>query len=184
MRKYLTQALINESINRLADAARTVDEFAEVVTWFDVLDEHKQEAYNKTMKQFDGDVFEWLCYRNTRLYEGDILPLLFTCVCKMHNLIEDDEISELMNKATDKQKHIFFLRVFRGCSPQQIAACLDMTDRNVRDMTNKMVAKIQKNLFDLLSKRYENKIPLTSREIKFLNRYRLSLGLKEVGVKK
>jgi len=93
-------------------------------------------------------------------------------------LIEDDEISELMNKATDKQKHIFFLRIFRNCSPQQIATCLDMTDRNVRDMTNKMVAKIQKNLFDLLLKRRENKIPLTSREIKFLNRYILSLEQK------
>ena len=165
MRKYLTQGLINESINRLADAARTVDEFAEVVTWFDVLDEHKQEAYNKQMKQFGEDVFDWLCYRNTGLYEGDILSLLFTCVCQMHNLIEDDEVSKLVNRATDKQKHIFFLRVFRDCSPQQIASCLDMT--------NKMIAKIQKDLFDLLSKRQENKIILTSRESKFLDIYSL-----------
>ncbi|MCL2055574.1 MAG: hypothetical protein FWG90_14245 [Oscillospiraceae bacterium] len=68
MRKYLTQAMIRESIERLELAARTVDEFEIVVGWW------------------------------------------------------------------DKQKRIFFLRVIRGCSPQKIAACLEMTDRNVRDM--------------------------------------------------
>lgn len=172
MQTYLTQGLINESINRLADAARTVYEFEEIVTLLDALDKRKQEAYNKKMKRFEGDTFDWFCYRNTRLYEGDILSLIFTCVCQMHNLIEDNEVAELINKATDKQKRIFFLRVFRGCSPQQIAACLDITDRNVRDMTNKMVAKVQKGLFDLLSKRHENKIPLTSRESEFLDTYK------------
>jgi len=183
MQKYLTQALINESINRLADAARTVNEFEGIVTWLDVLDEHKQEAYYKKMKQFDGDVFDWLCYRNTGLYEGDILSLLHTCVCQMHNLLEDDEVSALVNKATDKQKNIFFLRVFRGCSPQQIAACLGMTDRNVRDLTDKMVAKIQKGLFDLLMKRQEDKVTLTGRETEFLDTYNAKPKQKD-GVKK
>ena len=92
MRKYLTQALINESIDRLAEAARTESEFKEIADWFDALDKRTQEAYNKKMKRFDGDTFDWMCYRNTGLYEGDILSLLFSCVCQMHNLLEDDEV--------------------------------------------------------------------------------------------
>ena len=181
MRKYLTQVLINESIDRLADAARTENEFRKIVTWFDALDERTQNAYNKKTRQLDRDVFDWVCYRNTGLYEGDILSLLFSCVCQMHDLLEDSEVSALVNKATYKQKNVFFLRVFRGCSSQQIAACLDMTDRNVRDLTDKMVAKIQKGLFELFTKRQKNKISLTNREINFLNIYNKN---QKGGVKK
>jgi hypothetical protein len=47
MRKYLTQAMIAESISRLEDAARTVEEFEEVVEWWDKLDKRVQEAFEK-----------------------------------------------------------------------------------------------------------------------------------------
>ena len=38
MRKYLTQAMLAESISRLEDAARTQAEFENVIEWWDIRD--------------------------------------------------------------------------------------------------------------------------------------------------
>jgi len=144
--------MIRESIERLELAARTVDEFEIVVGWWDKLDEKIQEAFEKTVWSTDNNKFDWNKFSAT-IRQADLLHILFHCICQMHNLIEDDELSALFEKATDKQKRIFFLRVIRGCSPQKIAACLEMTDRNVRDMENKMLAKIRKEFYLILKKR-------------------------------
>jgi hypothetical protein len=94
----------------------------------------------------------------------------------MHNLIEDDDLSRLFDKATDKQKRIFYLRIIRGCTPQKIAACLEMTDRNVRDMEKKMTENIRKGFYMVLKKRQEEEKWLRKHEVVFINKIEQNMG--------
>ena len=47
MRKYLTQAMLAESISRLEDAARTQAEFENVIEWWDKRDKKIRDALTK-----------------------------------------------------------------------------------------------------------------------------------------
>jgi DNA-directed RNA polymerase specialized sigma24 family protein len=175
MRKYLTQAMVRESIERLEEAARTDEEFEVVVDWWDKLDKKIQEAFEKTIWSTDNNKFDWNKYSAT-IKQADISHMLFHCVCQMHNLIEDDDFAQLFEKATDKQKEILFLRVVRGCTPQKIAACLEMTDRNVRDMENRIIGKIKKGFYIILKKRQDKKIKLRKHELEFISKIEQNIG--------
>lgn len=173
MRKYITQATLRGSVERLELAARTGSEFTELVDLYDRLDERKQAAYEKTVWSTDSDQFDWNAFSaGTAESRGDILQMLFSCICQMHNLVEDGVLSRLIEKATFKQKEVFFFRYIRGCSPQTIAACLDMTDRNVCGLTGKMLTNIQNGLYESLAGRRENGLYLTGREAAFLDTYK------------
>ncbi len=193
MRKYVTQAEVRESIERLVDitqavehesferlgdAARNNDEFNELVKKMDELDEKVQDAYGKTVWSTDNEKFNWDAYSaKAPDTSRDILQILFCCICQMHHLIEDKDISLLIEKATNKQKEVFFLRYIRYCSPQTIAELLNVTDRNVRDLIDKMLTKIQDGLYDALMNRRGNNIHLTKREAAFLNTYKPKRGV-------
>jgi DNA-directed RNA polymerase specialized sigma24 family protein len=175
MRKYLTQAMVRESIERLEVAARTVEEFETVVDWWDKLDKKIQEAFEKTVWSTDSEKFNWNKH-SANIRQADISHILFHCFCQMHNLIEDDDLARLFEKATDKQKEIFFLRVVRGCTPQKIAVCLEMTDRNVRDMENRMIRNIKKGFYIILKKRQDEKILLRKHELEFISKIEQNTG--------
>ncbi len=172
MRKYVTQAVLRESIERLELAARTEPEFKELVYEYDELDKRVQGAYGKTVWSTDSDKFDWNAFlAGTPEKQGDILQMLFACICKMHNLVEDYDISCLIEKSTFKQKEVFFFHYIRGLSPQTLAEYLNTTDRNVRDLIGKMLTNIQNGLHESLTKRRENGIYLTGRETAFLDTY-------------
>ena len=169
MRKYMTQALVRESIARIEEAARTDKEFEELIDLWDELGKKIQEAFEKTVWSTDSEQFNWHLF-SVSMQQKDILYMLFHCICQMHNLIEDDDLSRLFENATDKQKEVFFLRFIRGCTPQKIAACLDVTDRNVRDLINKMMANIRKGFYIILKNRQIDEKPLLTYQVEFLQK--------------
>ena len=180
MRKYLTQAMIAESISRLEDAARTQAEFENVVEWWDKRDKRIKDALDKKVlpiahATFDiglhrkGDHRKKSVFGGRNHYHEDFLNSLCCCICQMHNLTEDSDLSRLINKATDKQKTVFFPRVIKGCTPQKIALCHGMTDRNVRDIVDRMVSKIRKGMYEVLKKRQVDGVSLTMQQRDFLN---------------
>jgi uncharacterized protein (UPF0147 family) len=101
--------------------------------------------------------------------DEEFLNTLYCCKCQMHNLTDDSDLSRLINKATDKQKAIFFPRVIKNCTPQKIAQCYGMTDRNVRDIVDRMVSNIRKGMYEALKKRQDEGISITLRQRDFLN---------------
>ena len=130
MRKYLTQAMIGESISRLEDAARTQAEFENVIEWWDKRDERVRDALDKKIlsvanETFDIGLFKKGDHRMKNYFGGrnyyyeDFINPLYYCICQMHNLTDDADLSRLINKATDKQKAVFFPRIIRKCSPQK-----------------------------------------------------------------
>lgn len=172
MRKYVTQAVVRGSIERLELSARTESEFMKLVDDYDELDKKVQGAYGKTVWSTDSDKFDWNAFlAGTPEKRGDILQMLFACICQMHNLVEDNDLSRLIEKSTFKQKKVFFFHYIRGLPPQAIAVYLDTTDRNVRDLMGKMLTNIRDGLYESLTKRRDNGVYLTGREAAFLDTY-------------
>ena len=180
MRKYLTQAMLAESISRLEDAARTQEQFENVIEWWDKRDKRIKDALDKKVlpvanATFDIGLYRKGDYRQKNVFNGrnfyyeDYLNLIFCCVCQMHNLTEDSDLSRLINKATDKQKAVFFPRIIKGCTPQKIAECHGMTDRNVRDITDRMISKIRIGMYEALKKRRAEGGSMTVQQRDFLN---------------
>ena len=180
MRKYLTQAMLAESISRLEDAARTHDEFKNVIDWWNKRDKRIQAAFDKKFRPIANNTFDIGLYkegdhRQKCLFNGrnqhheDLTEIIHSCVCQMHNLTDDGDLSRLIDKATDKQKAVFFPRAIKGCAPQKIAACHGMTDRNVRDIVDRTISKIRKSMYEVLIKRQAEGISLTLQQRDFLN---------------
>ena len=180
MRKYLTQAMLAESISRLEDAARTQAEFENVIDWWDKRDKKIADALDKKVKPIANATFDVGLYRKgdwrmRDLFAGrnhfneDFLNLIFCCPCQMHNLTDDNDLSRLINKATDKQKAVFFPRIIRRCTPKKIALCHGMTDRNVRDIVDRMISNIRKGMYEVLKERQTEGLSLTLRQKNFLH---------------
>ena len=179
MRKYLTQAMLAESISRLEDAARTQAEFENVIEWWDIRDKKIRDALDKKVLEvahatFDIGLFHKGDYRMKSMFGGrnhyheDFLNPLCCCICQMHNLTDDSDLSRLIDKATDKQKAVFFPRVIKNCTPQKIALCPGMTDRNVRDIVDRTITKIRKGMYEVLKTRQAEDISLTLEHKTFL----------------
>jgi len=101
MRKYLTQA-----------------EFENVNEWWDKRDKRIRDALDKKVlpiahTTFDVGLFRKGDYRRKSMFDGrnhyyeDFLTPLCCCICQMHNLTDDNDLSRLINKATEKQKAVF-----------------------------------------------------------------------------
>ena len=63
MRKYLTQAMITQSLLRLEDAARTQAEFENVIEWWDKREKRIQDALDKKVLQVAVSTFDIGLYR-------------------------------------------------------------------------------------------------------------------------
>jgi len=179
MRKYLTQAMLAESISRLEDAARTQAEFEDIIELWDERDKKKKDAYEKKMmplanETFDIGVFKKGSHRMKSQFNGrnhyieDFITPLYCCICQMHNLTDDADLSRLIDKATDKQKAVFFPKVIKNCTPQKIALCHGMTDRNVRDIVDRTIGKIRKGMYEVLKRRQAEGGSLTLEHKAFL----------------
>ncbi|MCL1882332.1 MAG: hypothetical protein FWF81_01075 [Defluviitaleaceae bacterium] len=174
MQKQLVRDLKREALLRLEESARTEDDFLCVLKQWDRLDKNRIARENYYEQLISSDMFDWSIFDEEAKMrdENDFFPLMFSCICKMHELIEDEDISRLLNAATEKQKRVFFPRVIKGFTTTKIAHCHGITDRNVRKLLDVMLNKLRHNLYEALQKRHETE-PQTAtlREKNFLANY-------------
>jgi len=166
----LKHNLKREGLIRMEEAARTEYDFQRVVMRWD-------EIYKERLKKealLSSDMFDWSDFDNeSRMRdEDDIFTWMFCCICKMYELMDDPDICRLLNKATDKQKAVFFPRIVKNCTTQNIAQCYGMTDRNVRKLIDLMIDNIRHGLYEALTERHKNNPQkATLRELRFLATY-------------
>ena len=146
-RQKLKRGLDRESLNRLEGAARTEEEFEVVNREWDRLDRNRERRERYYEQLVSNAMFDW-DFRDKVAYDEDYLNIIFRCICQMHLLTANQKLSRLVDKATDKQKVVFFTRYILGCSAAKIAACHGMTERNVR----KLIATMLKNIHDGLQR--------------------------------
>jgi len=170
----LIHRLRRASLIRLEEAARTEYEFERVIKRWDEI--HKERLKKERSKEalLSSDMFDWSEFDaiDGMRDEYDFFTWMFCCICQMHELIDDPDIYRLLNKATDKQKAVFFPRVIKNCSTTKIAECHGMTDRNVRKLIDLMLDNMRHGLYEALTERHKiAPSSATLREKEFLATY-------------
>ena len=184
-RKKLKRELEREALSRLEDAARTEEDFQNVVTWWNRLDANRErkERYHEIGRS---DVpLEWgmspdeivipapiqHVYRK-QIQKGDFLDAVFNCPFEMHELVTDADISRAIFALKDVQKELLYQLAIRGYSCQIIAAFRKQTDRNIRKIRDTKLRKLRKSYIQVLQQRIDNQISLTKKEQLFYDSYK------------
>ena len=155
MRGQLKRDTAREELTRMEEAARTEKEFETVIEEWDRLDSNRERRERYHEQRMTDKMFEWDIFAKQMRQSKDFINDFFMCICEMHNLVHDPDISRLIGEATDKQKAVFFPRVIVGCSTTKISHCHEMTDRNVRKLLDLMLDNIRCELYEILVERRE-----------------------------
>ena len=174
-----------EALARLEDSARTEEDFANVVTWWNRLDANRErkERYHEIGRS---DVpLEWGMSPDEivipapirhvfwkQILKGDFLDAIYDCPFEMHELVTDEDISKAIFTLKDVQKELLYQLAIKGYSCQLIAAFREQTDRNIRKIRDTMLKKLRKAFIQALQNRVDNHISLTKTEQIFYDTYR------------
>lgn len=178
-RKKLKRELQAEALARLEDAARTVSDFEKVVAWWDKLDANRErrERYHELSRSGDdlpldyGAAKDGLFFPDTlndvlekQLRKGDFIDAIFYCPYDIHELVTEENLSDILLELSEDHKELLFLYAVR----LRIAAIRGQTDRNIRKVRVTMLKKIQKKLLPALLEKAKKQQPLTLLEKDFL----------------
>ena len=186
-KKKLKRELRREALTRLEEAARTQNEFNEVVAWWDKLDENR-ERRERDHEVLRGDVpLEYGAVQEGNIFpaflcspfwwelcSGYFLNIIFDCPYEMHELLADDFLSKMIFELKEDHKELFYYKVLRRYSSTALGAVLGQTDRNIRKKWTRLMKRMQKKLFKYLTDRKKAKLSLTQRETAFLAQFRES----------
>ena len=182
-RKKLKRELQAEALARLEDAARTVSDFEKVVAWWDKLDANRErrERYHELSRSGDdlpldyGAAKDGLVFPDTlndvlekQLRKGDFIDAIFYCPYDIHELVTEENLSDILLELSEDHKELLFLYAVRLFSSTRIAAIRGQTDRNIRKVRVTMLKKIQKKLLPALLEKAKKQQPLTLLEKDFL----------------
>lgn len=182
-RKKLKRELQAEAHARLEDAARTVSDFEKVVAWWDKLDANRErrERYHELSRSGDdlpldyGAAKDGLFFPDTlndvlekQLRKGDFIDAIFYCPYDIHELVTEENLSDILLELSEDHKELLFLYAVRLFSSTRIAAIRGQTDRNIRKVRVTMLKKIQKKLLPALLEKAKKQQPLTLLEKDFL----------------
>lgn len=154
--KKLKRELQAEALARLEDAARTVSDFEKVVAWWDKLDANRErrERYHELSRSGDdlpldyGAAKDGLFFPDTlndvlekQLRKGDFIDAIFYCPYDIHELVTEENLSDILLELSEDHKELLFLYAVRLFSSTRIAAIRGQTDRNIRKVRVTMLKK-------------------------------------------
>ena len=100
--------------------------------------------------------------------KGEFIDSIFYCPYDIHELVTDEDMSNILQDLNEDQKFLLFLWALRQYSSTRIAAIKGQSDRNIRKVRNTMLKKIRKKLLEALTKKVKAQQPLTLLEKDFL----------------
>ncbi|MDL2231962.1 hypothetical protein LJB89_00110 [Tyzzerella sp. OttesenSCG-928-J15] len=192
-RKQLVRDAKREALKRMEEAARTIKDYERVVKKWDQLDENRERREGRNeIGRPDEEMLHWTegedgeirTELNTVIprplehewwrqhIQGNFLDTIFDCPFEMHELTSSPTISNLLKTLNVNQCEIMYYRVIRQYSPQRIAKLRGQSDRNIRKVYDKLIAGLRDTLNQWLSPRYDEGLPLTLRQRRFIERYR------------
>lgn len=155
-RKLLKRDIKRMALLRLEDSARTEEDFKEVISIWDRNDSNRErkKRYHEVGRSVvpleygaseDGIVFPMpgnkVLWR--QILKGDFIDAIFNCPFEMHELIENERLSETIYNLKPEHKEILYYLTVRNLSPQQIAVIKKCTDRNVRKVKTTILNKLR-----------------------------------------
>jgi hypothetical protein len=197
LRETLKRKARAEYLRRLENAARTLEEYREVVAMYDKLDaarekrEQRREVgkfesmyqiaiagdkrdYPVRLSYGDGAVVPPpICHPYWReLMRGDFIGYIFDSAENMWQIIGDWQVGRLLRDVlTAKQKEALFLSAVRLASTEQIACYTDKTDRAVRRLIAAALENIRSKLAPEIKARLDGGLPVTLEKRRFLEWY-------------
>lgn len=193
----LKRALREEALARVEEAARTEQDYLEVLDEWDRLDRNRTRR-NQRHEFLRGDVplefgmkntYDALVYPAYRmapterqLQRGNFLDFLADCPYEMHDLTDKGYIRSAILDMKDDHKELLYFLGIKLMSPAQVAAFRGQTDRNVRKVKATMLRRVQKRLYAALREMSENGYSLSLRERSFLLRYEAEMMTSEQSV--
>ena len=183
--KKLQRQLRQEALTRLEEAARTEDDFANVIEWWDRLDANRErkERYHEICRNgvdFPleyGAVVGGLIYPshigaalNQQARRGEYLEVISCCPFEMQDLVSTDSLYQVISALKDERKELLFLCGIQQLSSASIAEIRGQTDRNIRKVRNTLFRQIYKKLTPILEERKKRGLPLTREEKLFLGK--------------
>ena len=187
--KKLKRDQEREALLRLEEAARTEEDFREVVKKWNHRDENRErrERYHEVLRgkntpplEFnmipDGYAFpaslNGVLSRQNR--KGDFLDTIFYCVYDLHELVPQKYVSVPLAELPDDRKELMFLYLIEHWSTMKIASWRHQSDRNIRKIRNTSLKHIRKKILPILMRMDAKGEPLTTWERRFLAKEKAS----------
>ncbi|MBO4471431.1 MAG: sigma-70 family RNA polymerase sigma factor [Clostridia bacterium] len=183
--KKLKRELEREALTRMELAARTEQDYREVVKTCNRLDANRErrERYHEVLRGKKSPPLEWnmnpdgyifpaalngvLSHQNRN---GDFLDTIFYCPYDIHELVPQMYISTPLHDLPDDRKELLFLYLIEHWSTLKIAGWRGQSDRNIRKIRNTALQKIRRKALPVLLRMEEAGVPLTNWERNFLSK--------------
>lgn len=181
-RKKLKRELRAEALARLEDAARTQQDFENVIAWWDKLDANRErrERYHELSRSGDDVPLDYGASANELYFpdtlndvleklirKGDFIDAIFDCPYDIHELVTEEYLSKILRELSEDHKELLFLCAVKLFSSTRVAAIRQQSDRNIRKVRNTVLKKIRKKLLAALKEKADTQ-PMTSLEKAFL----------------
>ena len=177
--KRLKRELEREALSRIENAARTADDFKNVIVWWNRLDSNRErrERYHEIRRSgldipldygaaLDGEVIPYdvndVLIKQIR--KGDYIDVIFHCPFELNELVTDGDLSKILYKLSDDHKEIIFNTIVRNMSTKALSEIREQSDRNIRKVRTTALKKIHNALLKVLLNRKEKGYPLTMEE--------------------
>ena len=177
--KRLKRELEREALSRIENAARTADDFKNVIVWWNRLDSNRErrERYHEIRRSgldipldygaaLDGEVIPYdvndVLIKQIR--KGDYIDVIFHCPFELNELVTDGDLSKILYKLSDDHKEIIFNTIVRNMSTKALSEIREQSDRNIRKVRATALKKIHNALLKVLLNRKEKGYPLTMEE--------------------
>ena len=193
-RKKLKRELRAEALDHLEDAARTQQDFENVIAWWDRLDANRErrERYHELSRSGDDVPLDYGASANElffpdmlndvlekQLRKGDFIDAIFYCPYDIHELVTEEYLSKILWELNAEHKELLFLCAVRLFSSTKIAKIRNQSDRNIRKVRGTMLKKIRKKLLPALLDKVEKQQPMTLLEKDFLEESRMEIDSGE-----
>lgn len=176
-KKQLLRELKEKALERLENAARTEQDFQNVIRWWDRNDANRErkERYHEILRSGDDLALDSGAAIDARFFpdhlgyvlehqqrEGDFIETIYNCPFEIDELVTDKNICRILKDLPDQYKEILYLYDIRKYSSQLIGMLKGQSDRNVRKVHKTAVRKINRKLVPMLIEKQERNEPLTS----------------------
>lgn len=170
---------------RIEAAARTPEQFENVVAIWDRMDQNRErrERYREVLRgndiplehdmTDDGLIFpRWLMNpAQTQMMRGNFLDVIFDCYYEMHELTADPFLSNMVRHLKEEHKEILYFLAIRLYSTTKLGELRGQTSRNIRKVRVTIMKELQGPLYKRLRRLKDKGRGLTLREQEFIDRY-------------
>lgn len=151
----LKREIKRKALLRLEEAARTQEDFEEIVRLWDHLDANRERKERAHEIGRDAVPLEWgaskedaycICASSVawqQMMRGDLLEMIFDSPEAFQQLVEDADVFEAIQGLSVRHKELLYLHMVRLYTCEEIAAMKGLTDRNIRKVRVSMMKKIR-----------------------------------------